>query len=329
MSETRLAPTRGGPLQVAVRGFVRAWRTALARRRLALALYLPGLLLALVSTAPLFGGLAALAAAGLPLDGLVAGDYLNPLIELAGPLAADRAWPNRPPGSEPGQAPAGLLLAPLVALVAIPLHGLLYTFLSGGLLAALLGHEGPFWAACRHRFWPLLRLSLLGWLPSVGLFGLGLTLLSSLDPDQLERPLLPLAGLLAALLYLNGLLELARADLVTRGDRRAWRALVRALALPTQPGLLLTALLLWLGLALLGAALLALGAALPLLVPAAALAAAFVVQQALALLGAWLKLLRLAVAVELVRSRQTPRLLGARLSEGEEKPPPRARGEAG
>ena len=315
MSEARPELAGGGPLRVAERGFVQAWRAALARRRLALALYLPGALLALTSTAPLFGGLAAISAAGLPLGGLVEGDYLNALVELVGPLAAERALPERPPDGEPVEALAGLLLAPLLALATVPLHGLAYTFLSGGLLEALLGRGRPFWAACRHWFWPLLRLGLLGWLLSTGLLGLSLTLLPGLDPSRLDRPVLPLAGLLAALLYLNGLLELARADLVARADRRAGRALARALALPGRPRLLLAALLLWLGLALLGAVFLALGGALLLAVPATALVAAFVIQQALALLGAWLKLLRLAVAVELAQAAETF-------------PAPRKRGEA-
>jgi hypothetical protein len=148
-------------------------------------------------------------------------------------------------------------------------------------------------------------LALLVGLLSSGLVLLALALLPGSDPTAWSFRLLALAGWLACL---NGLFELARADLVLRGDPRASRALGRSLALPfRRPRHFLLALLFWIALALLSTLYAGLFGGLLLLVPATAVAASVLLQQLLALLAAWLKLLRLAVAVELARSYDRPR----------------------
>jgi hypothetical protein len=101
---------------------------------------------------------------------------------------------------------------------------------------------------------------------------------------------------------INGLLELGRADMVRRGDRGAARAVGRALALLARPRLLAGACLAWLGLGALSGLVWALGAAAAGALWPSALLLAFALQQVVALAGAWLKLLRLAVALEIARS---------------------------
>jgi hypothetical protein len=317
VSEARAAPALAwtAPFRQARLALTRAAVGAWARRRLALALYLPGALLALFSAGPVLAGLMTLATAGPTLEALVAGDYLNLLVELAGARAAAEALPDYQPAVDPSGLLAGLAGALLLALIGLPLQGLAYCYLSGGVLQALLGRPGSFWGGCRRWFWPLLRLGVLGVLLYAALGSLVLMLLPPPAARNIDRALPPLILLLSAALGLNSLLELARADLVAREDRRAVRALGRALALLAQPGRLLSVLLLWALLALLGAAFWALSGALLLAVPTAALAATFLLQQALALAGAWLKLLRLAVAVELTgaassaESQRTGRIL--------------------
>jgi hypothetical protein len=270
---------------------------------LVLALYLPGLLLALLSALPALLGLRALAQLG-PWDARLAeGDFASLAVEVVGSVLVRRTLPSD--GFEPALATAGLagLTAVLVVLIGLVLHGLCYSFLVGGVLARLAGGaHSPFWAACRRWFWPMLRFGLLAMLfgfLSSGLLLLALALLPGSDPAAWSFRLLALAGWLACL---NGLFELARADLVLRGDPRASRALGRALALPfRRPRRFLLALLLWIALALLSALYAGLHGGTLLLVPATAVAASVLLQQLLALLAAWLKLLRLAVAVELAR----------------------------
>ncbi len=166
--------------------------------------------------------------------------------------------------------------------------------------------QRPFWSACGRWFWPMLRCGIL----NTAIFALGapagLALVAFLPGDQeCAGPFCPLSyRLLVVILWLaclNGLLELARANLVARRDMRALRALGRALALLARPRSLLRALAAWLLLALVSAAFWGLVFGVLLLVPATALAAAFVAQQAVAFLGAWLKLLRLRAALWLAR----------------------------
>jgi hypothetical protein len=117
--------------------------------------------------------------------------------------------------------------------------------------------------------------------------------------DSRDEPWSLALSLALWLSVLNGFLELARADLVVGSHRGAARALGRAFALPGRPRLLASALLLWALLGLLGAAHVAVGSVMVASVPASALLPAFLAQQAVAFLGAWLKLLRLATALNL------------------------------
>lgn len=280
------------PLRHALGGAVSHWP-------LALALYLPSLLIALATALPFFLGMVALSALGPWVDLIARGSYLEAGIEMGAGL--------RPAGVSPGGLPprlnaalAGVSLAVLLVFPGLLLQWLAYTLLSGGVLARLVGvQSASLWRLCWEWFWPMLRLGMLGFLLLVFLGGLGTTLLA-LAPETGALPLASLA-LLAWLASVNGLLELARAELVLRGGRSARAALARALRDLARPSSPLRALLAWLVLAALGAALWALGAAAQALVPAPHLAGILVFSQALALLGAWLKLLRLAVAVELAR----------------------------
>jgi hypothetical protein len=266
------------------------------RPLLALALYLPGALLGLLASLPLQAGLERFSRGGPWVGQLASRDWLAALTELSGQQAAGLAL---------GEAPSGelvqLVLTALGSLATVglglPLHGLIYSFASGGLLARLRGESGGFWRHCRAWFWPQARLGLLGLL-LLGLeLALGLGLLVVLALSSREALALGVGALAALLLGLNGLLELARAGLVARSDRRARYALARSVQLLGRPRRLLVALLCWLGLALLGAVLAAAGAALHLTsLPPLPLALGF---QIVAFAGAWLKLLRLAVAVEL------------------------------
>ncbi len=87
--------------------------------------------------------------------------------------------------------------------------------------------------------------------------------------------------------------------MVVGADPRVMGALSRAMALPSQPGLFLRAAAVWLSLAVLGAVYWGIVVVALTAVPAMAVGLAFVVQQALMLVGAWIKLLRLAMATEL------------------------------
>jgi hypothetical protein len=274
------------------------WALYRAFRRpvLALPLYLPGALIGLLASLLLQRGLERYSRSGPWVGQLASVDWPGALVELLGPRAAVEAL-----GEPVSPELVGLGLTALSSLATLALgllvHGLLYSGFSGGLLAVLRDEPGSFWAHCRRRFWPQARLGLLG-LALLGLVvGLGIGLLVAFPPRQLRTLLLAVGALAALLLVLNGLLELARAALVARPDRRARSALVRSLQLFRQPGLLLAALLLWLALALLGLVLAVAGVAVHLanLAPLPT-SLGF---QIIAFAGAWLKLLRLAVAVDL------------------------------
>jgi hypothetical protein len=269
---------------------------ALRRPLLALALYLPGALLGLLATLPLRGELERYSRSGPWVARLARPDWPAGLVELVGQVAAWQAL---------GEAPApelmrlGLTALGSLATLALGLlvHGALYTYASGGLLTGLRGEPGSFRQHCGRWFWPQARLGLFG----LGLFGLATTLVLALlvvlAPQRFRTLALTLGLLAALLLALNGLLELARASLMASSDRRAHRALGRSLRLLARPRNLLVALLCWLGLALLGAALAALAAVLHVVtLPPLLLALGL---QLVAFASAWLKLLRLAVAVDL------------------------------
>jgi hypothetical protein len=116
-------------------GFLAALRGGLARAaqlRLALPLYMAGLLIGLAQAWP-----APLVAREGPLLDLLAGGELDALTYL---LAGDSG----------ASAPQLLLWVALALLGALLLAGL-YNFFSGGILSVWAG--GPFWAGCRRFFW--------------------------------------------------------------------------------------------------------------------------------------------------------------------------------
>jgi len=153
-----------------------------------------------------------------------------------------------------------------------------------------------FWADCRRWFWPFVWLGALGTLLFVVLVVLGLVaaVLAS-RAVGMTAGAVALACWVAVLL---GWLELARAAMVWRGSRSVGQALELATWLVIRP----RALLLWLVLALPSLGLLALTTSAPGGESASALSAlaAFVIGQIVAFLGAWLKVIRLAVACRLV-----------------------------
>ena len=291
----------------------RAARAAAVEWRLALALYLPTLLLALVAAAPIFVGSLALATLGRWAALLAQGDHLEVLLEAANALAATDALPGEAPPTALATAGLGLVLAIVLAFSAWLVQGLAYTFVAGGILDRLAARPprraGPaersnprgesFWTACRRWFWPMIRFGLLAGVIWAALGGLGVAAIGLIG--ETTATTLPLKAL-AALAWLgccNGLLELGRAHLVLGSDRSAGRALGRALRAPVRPRFFLGAVLLWLILAAAGLAFARVAAGLAVAIPATSILVAFVVQQVAALIGAWLKLLRLALAVEL------------------------------
>lgn len=269
---------------------------ALRRWRLALALYLPSLLLGLLAAAPVFLAGDALARLGPWTARLAAGDFLNTFFE----LSAMRL--GQEPPAEARAAVGDLVQAVLVLPLVILLHGLLYNLLAGGVLAGLSGQSADsFWRALRRWAWPMLWFGLLALPLFLALGGLGLTLVALLPLGE-ALTWLQLVLALAWLACLDGLLELARADMVARGDRRALHALGRALALPARPGLFLRVLAVWLLLGLAGLVFALLNGNVTLGLPAVWPLLLLAATQALALAGAWLKLLRLAAALGLARA---------------------------
>jgi hypothetical protein len=311
---------RAGPASTALGFLVRASRAAGRAPGLALALYAPSALLALLTAAPMLAVMRGLASSGPWADRVAAGDYLNVLVEAGASAAGQAALGGAAPRSGGVLAP-GLALALLAAPVGIALQALAYAVVAGGVLARLGGDPAePLARAGARWLWPMVRFELLA-VALIGLLGLlgagaiGLAGARVLDlvggaPLGLgagsgAAPLLVTGGALVAWLAglgaINGLLEIGRADMVWRGDRRAARALGRALALVGRPRLLAGACLAWLALGALGG-LWALAAAAAGALGPGALLAGFALQQAVALAGAWIKVLRLAVALEIARA---------------------------
>lgn len=272
-----------------------AARVAARRRRLALALYLPSLLLGLLATIPIFLVGENLARLGPWTARLAAGDFLNMLSEVALLGRAEGVPP------EARLAAANYTWAIVLLPLGILLQGLLYNLLSGAVLEGLAGQTpDSFGDALRRWAWPSLWFGLLALPLYLVLAAAGLWLVVWLPlGDVISWPrLLPAVAWLA---YLDGMLELARADMVARGDRRALRSLGRTLALASRPGLLLRCAGVWLLLGLASVAFSLLnGNVIPGLPPVWPLL--LLATQALALAGAWLKLLRLSVALPLARA---------------------------
>jgi hypothetical protein len=270
---------------------------ALAARRMSLALplYLTSLLLGALPATLVAVGFTSSARGrswGWPPDG----GWANRLAEVA--VAAESLpYLGGEPSARVGVALGSVLLAVLAAVLALAGQGLAYTFLSGGILVRLREREAPFWAACRRWYGPLLRLGILeiALLALVGLPG-------ALLIGSLASPLGRMAELVAAIGWLSligGWLELARAWMVVREEPVATRAVGAALRAARN----LNVLGVWLLLGASSSALIALqGSALAIEDPAGSLAAT----QALLLVGAWLKVLRLAVMVWLCEGLTWP-----------------------
>ncbi|MBI3966991.1 MAG: hypothetical protein HY329_15260 [Chloroflexi bacterium] len=268
---------------------------------LSLAVYLSGLLVALLAGVPVLVGSVALAALGPWLEQIAAGDYLAFLIEIAGSAAAAATLGGSTP-SEIGIAGASVGFAILFAAVSLLLHTVLYTLIVGGVLARLAGaSSGSFWADCRRWFAPMFRYGLLAVPAFVTLVTAG-ALLVGLVPGTSEAA--GLAKLIVLGLWVglvNGALELGRADMVVRSDPAAASAFGRVARLLVSGESAMPAVLTWLGLGVVAGGFWLAGAATVWSVPATSLLSAIVAEQAVALLGAWLKVLRLAIAVELAR----------------------------
>jgi hypothetical protein len=298
----------------------RSGRSAGGSAGLALALYAPSALLSVLAAAPMLLVMSDLSRLGPWASQIASGDYANVLLEVASTGVAGAALGGGP--SALGPAASALLLALLAAAAGVGAHSLAYAAIAGGVLARLGGDLGtPLPRLCAGWLWPMLRLQLLagliastlGLLGAVGVGLVGLVALGRLSGVALDlpagsgaAPLLVTGGGVAAwlawLAAINGLLEVARADMVLRGDRRAAAAVGRALALLGRRRLLASASLAWLALAVLGGLYWAVGVAAAGAVPPEALLAGLALQQVVALGGAWLKLLRLAVAVQIAQA---------------------------
>jgi hypothetical protein len=201
----------------------------------------------------------------------------------------------------PGLLPilvGGLLLVPLAMLGQLVAYG----FLAGGILEQLRPNPESrlgFWAGCRHWFWPFFRVSMLG-----GVVLILVMVLVGLLAAVLRRIVSPDLGAilqLAVQAIVLGWMELARAAMVRRSARAAGRALGRATLIAVQPLMLVV----WLLLAVPSGAL-TLAAILP---PSIAdpygvdgLLLALLYGQVVAFVGAWCRVIRLAVATRVAQS---------------------------
>lgn len=277
-----------------------AWQSALAgarRWRLALALYVPSLVLGLLSALPVFLAADALGRLGPWAAEVATGGIVSVLLE----LSAQAAEGQPPP--EARQALAGLGLGATLLALGVFVQGILYNVLAGGVLARLAARDGSsFWGACRRWAWPMIWFGVLALLVVALLGGAGLVIVALMplggSASWLARPALALAWLA----ILNGWLELSRADMVARGDRRALRSLGRTLVLAARPGLFLGLLGLWLLLGLIGVVYTLVGGDFVLSVPVGLPLLALAIQQLVAFGGGWLKLLHLAVALGIAQA---------------------------
>ena len=216
----------------------------------------------------------------------------------------------------------GAVLLRLAALVALPAAFLgqvaAYSFLAGGILERLSGdmRSRSFWQGCRRWFWPFLRLSLLGGVLVV----LGAVILSAVM--SVVRPAVGqnlsallqhavLSGMAQQVLLavMLGWLELSRALMVLESDRSVGAALRRASRALLRP----LVLLVWIVIVLPGVGLLV-AALMPPAVddPYAPveLVQALAFGQIVAFIGAWTKVVRLAVATRIAVT------MGAALTPG-------------
>jgi hypothetical protein len=261
-----------------------------ATLRLAVPVYLSTVLLGLIPTTVAMLGLVPLAGDRPWRTELLSPGWMNLVAELAMTLAYSR-----------DAASAALLLVAALVLLPLAVLGQLvaYSFLAGGILETLRvvsGARPPFWAACRDWFWPFLRLSLLGGVLVVVAAVIGVVL------ARLARPVVgpDVAALLQYTLQamVLGWLELARAVMVVESLRSVGVGLGRASRAALRP----LVLAIWLLISLPGAGLLLLALLPPSVDDPYApgeLVRALVFGQAVALGGAWTKVVRLAVSTRL------------------------------
>ncbi|MHB1005904.1 MAG: hypothetical protein ACYC3S_09720 [Chloroflexota bacterium] len=270
---------------------------------LLLPLYVPSLLLGLVSAVPLYAAGQALASLGQWTEKIADGNAATVLMETSLAVAANGQTVGQDLPREVVGALASFGVAAWIVVLGVLLQGLVYNVLVGGVLEKLAGRTArPFWGACWRWTGPMLLFAAAGALIMLLLGGLGLALIIILPAGDLAgllvKPLV--AGLWLG--CLNGLFELGRADMVVRDDRRALAALGRAFALLARPSLFLQALAIWIALVVLGAAywvVVGVGiGAMPVNIPALGL----FIGQVLALGGAMIKLVRLAVALTLAET---------------------------
>jgi hypothetical protein len=197
----------------------------------------------------------------------------------------------------------GLLLLPLAMLLQV----VAYSFLAGGILESFRPTRDDrlsFWRACARWFWPFFRLSLLGGI-IVALVSVTVGALAALAPGVVGPDISTILQVAAQAVML-GWLELSRGIMVVRSTRSVGEAIRHATRIAGRPVVLLA----WLLLALPSVGLL-LAAILP---PAATnpyapsdLIVALLYGQVVAFLGAWTRVIRLAVAAWFAQMAPTRR----------------------
>jgi hypothetical protein len=280
---------------------------ALTTLRLAIYPYAASLLLGVMPTTVAMLGLAALAGDRPWRADLLGPNWLNLLVE----LLASTIY---------GGVSPGLVMLTLATLVLLPLAWLgqvvAYSFLAGGILEALYagGNAGPgFWTACRRWFWPSFRLSLLG-LVILGAAAILLAVVASFARTLIGPDITAILQFAAQAVIL-GWLELARATMVAESVRSVGAALRQASRVALRP----LVLLIWLLLALPASGLL-----LATIMPpegadpysAVGLLEVLAFGQLVAFLGAWTKVVRLAVALRLAPLAQPASLSSALPGQG-------------
>jgi hypothetical protein len=255
--------------------------------RLAVPLYLSTLLLGLIPTGVMMLGLGTLAG-----DRPWRGDLLGPgWLNLALEILMEAYYGRGMPGLALVLI-GSVLVLPLVMLVQFVVYG----FLAGGILEALKPLPEPglsFWAACRRWFWPFFRLSMLGAVVypilSVAVGAAAVFASAVIGPDI--NTLLQLAVQAVVI----GWLELTRAVMVVRSTRSVGEGLRHATRLSVRPLVLVA----WLVLGLMSGGLLLVS----ILPPAVDNPYSFtdlvkvaLFGQGVAFLGAWTRVIRLAVA---------------------------------
>ena len=191
----------------------------------------------------------------------------------------------------------------LLGLLAVPVQGLVYALLVGGLLERYAGRAAKARAAMRLWGWPFVRLWLLS-LPILVLVALVPLIVLPLLGISFATALLVAVPVLV--LVANALFELARVYMVANGERGAARGLLRALALVLRQPLRILGL--WLLLSLVGVLVLGASMLLTFGLDSSTVLVALEIQQVGIALGVWQKGVRLAAQMTLVRRLSAPAL---------------------